>query len=82
LINTPNTNPERPNNISENQALTDLKSSFDNLFKEFEKSINNSKFLSLFKNPNSDKNVTQPEVKTNKSIYIWYSFILWNQKWQ
>ncbi|OUM58811.1 hypothetical protein PIROE2DRAFT_15833 [Piromyces sp. E2] len=71
LINTPNTNPERPNQISEEQALIELKNSFDNLFKEFEKFMNNSNFLNLFKNPNvkskdsNENSNLKSESKTN-----------------
>ncbi|ORX48987.1 HIT-like protein [Piromyces finnis] len=67
LINTPNTNPERPNQIPEDQALMELKNSFGSLLKEFENILNSSKFLNLFKNPNvkSDNSNQKSKAKVN-----------------
>jgi diadenosine tetraphosphate (Ap4A) HIT family hydrolase len=57
LINAPNMNPERPNQLSEDEALKGLKQLYNNLFKEFEKNVKNNKFMNLFKIPKENTNL-------------------------
>lgn len=70
-------NPERPNQLLEDKALEELKYSFDNLFKEFEKIVNNNNFLSFFSNQKdkteiieNNKMKTSDKYSNYISIYI------------
>jgi len=74
-------NPERPNQLSEDEALKGLKQLYNNLFKEFEKNVKNNKFMNLFKIPKENTNLNdnskeKASVKTcnfnNIYIYIFH----------
>ncbi|ORX86767.1 HIT-like protein [Anaeromyces robustus] len=76
LINTPNMNPQRPNQVEEDKALIELKNSFNNVFKEFINIVNNNKFLNYFKKPNSIETNTNKKIESKTGNTSWSDGLL------